>query len=755
MAKLGRIGTAALACTLVAVTLAACRPVPPGGGGPPWHRGGPELGPMVSGTASYVRGTYVWTDYVLDDRGPNLVDEPLLGPPRCLTPGGPDCSGGDSRYPDFAAPGNTADFVQLQIGKVLGQRLAIRAVLGTLVNPSLPVLGVAFDTDANPATGAASLPGGRWTNVDPLGVDHLIVAAHGRTELWRATGNTWHKVRVPFGKLLGHVDPKDNTIDVNVHASLLPRMSGSWRAFGVLGVQDPQGGSWVDGAQEIQDLAFVGDEPFVLWSDARQGDILAGPRVPRNDGLSSTHAAATIDFTKIDRRVTELADATSPGFHTYLYKSRLDLPEGVTNPNPAVSTQHEYLGPYQPYLVFIPENPPPGNPMTVWLHGANNNHHQSIFEQGFYVGTARAGSEDWYLVEMFQPDALVQVSLPPTIQISVLGRGETLGYQGISEIDVLEATDDAIARLRIDPNRVTIAGASMGGIGAYRLATLYPDRWAAAIPAIGTGASYRSLFPNLRNVPVRQMNGALDSAALGPATEADAVALDELEYDHHYWLGLDRGHELPGYYQCVFRTAIEKVRDPNPAEVVYRVEPDRFQHDPSRDVDITYTSAYWISALAVRDPGAGTVDAVSEARPRTEEVVTRTAVTRDNKTSGQDLCGPNPAFAPGWSPVHPLGESWRERSLTRSPGTPLPLRNALRLDLANLGTVTVDVARAGLSPWQDGEVTVVSDGPVRVTLTGLRGPTKVSIDGGAPSATWSRSVTMAIPAGEHRVLLDR
>ena len=105
---------------------------------PRWGRPGPELGPLVAGTSSYVDGTFVWTDYVFDDRGPNLVDFPLLGPVRCLTPGGPDCSGGDAEYPAFAAPGNTADLVQLQIGTSGWDKLAVRAVLSSLVNPDGP-----------------------------------------------------------------------------------------------------------------------------------------------------------------------------------------------------------------------------------------------------------------------------------------------------------------------------------------------------------------------------------------------------------------------------------------------------------------------------------------------------------------------------------------------------------------------------------------------------------------------------------------
>jgi hypothetical protein len=711
---------------------------------------GSELGRLVSGTASYVDGRYVWTDYVLDDRGPNLVETGVLGPPRCSFPGAPDCSGGDAVYPAAAAPGNTADLVQLQIGKAAGDRLSIRAILGSLVDPDVPVLGIAFDTDAQPTTGASELPGGRWPAVDPLGIDTLIVASNAGAQLWQYSGS-WTQSPRHAPRPRAVVDAEANTIDVAVHKRHLPPMTGQWRAFAVLGVRNDAGGSWFDGGEEIFDLAFVADEPFVQWQDMRQADILAGPRAPTHDGLSSTQAAALIDWAKIDRRTTELADGNSPGFHTYLFRSSLDLPEGTTNPNPSNVLQHEYLGRYQPYLVYVPDVLPPGDPLTVWLHGANNNHMQSIFEAGTYVGTARAGSEDFFLIEMFQPDALINIGFPKTIQIYVLGRGETLGYAGISEIDVLEATDDAMRRFDIDPNRVTLEGASMGGIGSYRLGTLYPDRWAAIIPVIGTGVSYRDLFVNLRNVPVRQMNGRIDNGELGPPSEQDAATLDTLGYDHRYFLANDRGHEVPGFYNCVFdQTATQQVRNPNPHQVVYRVDPARFQVDPARDVDIRYSGAYWVSGIEAGGASPGTVAVTSNALPHSDERIERATVLDGNTTEGRDLCGPNPLFAPGWSPAHPNGETWIQRSLVRIPGEPQPLTNMLDAQLTNVAAVTFDVARAGIDGGESFTFHLESDRDVAVTLVGMSHRATASLDGGtAVRADREGSVTVTIPAGTH------
>lgn len=105
----------------------------------------PDVGPLVCGTSSYVKGTYVWTDYVYDDHGADTEPETEadFGSPR-----------GDLRYPDWATAGNTADLVQLQIS-LEDEGLQFKAILETLTDPDQPILGIALDTDP-----------GRWVEVE-------------------------------------------------------------------------------------------------------------------------------------------------------------------------------------------------------------------------------------------------------------------------------------------------------------------------------------------------------------------------------------------------------------------------------------------------------------------------------------------------------------------------------------------------------------------------------------------------------------
>jgi len=68
--------------------------------------------------------------------------------------------------------------------------------------------------------------------------------------------------------------------------------------------------------------------------------------------------------------------------------------------------------------------------------------------------------------------------------------------------------DAALARLPVDPARVYLTGLSMGGFGAWALATRYPERFAALVPVCGGGLPF--FASRLRDVPVWAFHGARD-----------------------------------------------------------------------------------------------------------------------------------------------------------------------------------------------------------------------------------------------------
>ena len=229
---------------------------------------------------------------------------------------------------------------------------------------------------------------------------------------------------------------------------------------------------------------------------------------------------AEIDFGQLAEGGTELADATTPGFHTYLYESELELGEGVA-PDAEEEDGLEYRGPYQPYLVYIPDDgAAEGDPMTVFLHGLTQNHLGSVITpDGTYIGTGRPLSEEIDDLAQYAVDGL---DFPPhNLTVWPLARGEGLCYRGIAEQDVLDVLDDATARFAPDPDRIILSGASMGGhrqLPARRALPRTASRW----PRRSSAWPPRRPYPLLRTsgtCPIRQINGAAD-----PLIPLDAAA---------------------------------------------------------------------------------------------------------------------------------------------------------------------------------------------------------------------------------------
>ena len=101
----------------------------------------------------------------------------------------------------------------------------------------------------------------------------------------------------------------------------------------------------------------------------------------------------------------------------------------------------------------------------------------------------------------------------------IFPNGRTTGWgTALAEQDALDATDDAIARLDIDADRVVLSGISSGGIGTFRLAS------ALARPVDGRlldrrRRHHRAGEPDQRAVPRLQRPGR-------PAGERQDVAIE-------------------------------------------------------------------------------------------------------------------------------------------------------------------------------------------------------------------------------------
>ena len=88
--------------------------------------------------------------------------------------------------------------------------------------------------------------------------------------------------------------------------------------------------------------------------------------------------------------------------------------------------------------------------------------------------------------------------LPGTLQVDLFGRGKNT-YHWPGEADVFEAIAFAKKAYKIDGDRMTLRGFSMGGAGVWHFALHHPDLWAAVEVGAGDNTSHR--IPILNTLP--------------------------------------------------------------------------------------------------------------------------------------------------------------------------------------------------------------------------------------------------------------
>jgi predicted peptidase len=126
-------------------------------------------------------------------------------------------------------------------------------------------------------------------------------------------------------------------------------------------------------------------------------------------------------------------------------------------------------GSVQPYGLVIPENYAPAGTdrvrLDLWFHGRG----ETLSEVNFLAQRRTQ-------VGTFAP--------PGAIVLHPYGRyNNAAKFAG--EVDALEALDSVKRRYRIDEDRITVRGFSMGGASAWQMAAHYPGMWAAANPGAG------------------------------------------------------------------------------------------------------------------------------------------------------------------------------------------------------------------------------------------------------------------------------
>ncbi|MDT7856536.1 prolyl oligopeptidase family serine peptidase [Rubrivirga sp. S365] len=106
---------------------------------------------------------------------------------------------------------------------------------------------------------------------------------------------------------------------------------------------------------------------------------------------------------------------------------------------------------------------------------------------------------------------------------------------------VVAALDDALARYRVDADRVYLTGLSMGGYGTWEAIEKVPERFAAAVPVCGGGN--RLGIGAARDVPVWAFHGAMDTVVPVGASVEMVRALREAGGAVRFTVYPDAGHD--------------------------------------------------------------------------------------------------------------------------------------------------------------------------------------------------------------------
>jgi len=644
----------------------------------------PGRSPGLGGTTAYDQGEYIAQDYIFDDHGANTGEPIALVGDSDTTPAGSYTYPGvvdQSKYVN-----NAADLRELRM-RVEGDSLAIRVELNSLTQPDTTVAAVALDTDGS-RTGSMAWP--HQAGLTTAGTDAVVTLWGTGADLYRRDQAT----PVDLAGACANVDA--NVLEVRVPLAALGVSTGQWRvhvatglwdssaktwmAIGPVATETSPGGSPNGSTPRAFDIGFVpgeGSGPIgataINWYDAKQAAALAAGDI--------NQYAGDVDLGLL-RSGASRPWVMQPGLYEAIYHSSTTL--GPHHESWQLDGPFE--GPFQPYSLYIPTAATKG-PVGLfeYFHGVTRNHTQLI-----------AGPN-----ERVQLGERLGLAL-----VHILGRGGNggasdsgssiaKGYRNAGLLDSREALADAQSRLTIDRSRQYVGGYSLGGIGVREMLGFFPDQWAGAVMYAGTKpANSDQWLASARWVPLVLIHAVTDEVVTYTQSSMTADALKA--YGYMYELHSHPGdHEHQALTDDYTQPAdfFENLRAPtNPARVTLRRDPAAID-DPA--LGIVADSAYWLSKVTTAT--AGTVDLVSHALPGAAPTLTPVGPTVVNGP-------PDPYLNQGQH------YTW--------PGTPYPRANSLTGSLTSIDYALVDSRRAGLDLARPISLTITTDGPSALGITG-------------------------------------
>jgi predicted peptidase len=197
------------------------------------------------------------------------------------------------------------------------------------------------------------------------------------------------------------------------------------------------------------------------------------------------------------------------------------------------------------YQVYVPASLKQGEkvPVIVFLHGIGQRG-----EGGFVPSEGGAGM----MVRSYMERMRAVVVLPQC------RRGRYWNDSEMAEM-VMATLDKTVAEFNGDTERTYLIGVSMGGYGAWHMASQYPGRFAAVVPICGgsplrSGERFNQIARRVGKTPVWVFHGAADrivpvseSRRMVEALKAAGGNVRYSEYEgvgHNVWLNAASESEL-------------------------------------------------------------------------------------------------------------------------------------------------------------------------------------------------------------------